>query len=153
MLQLYFLSVAANFLAGMTLSADWMGERFTSLAGILGALSVRRAKTITGLAALLVGLGTLFVPAAAPIVFGDLFPSIVGVAVGIALLFEVFKQASLYTGDQSSRGAEPAYRGAESAASRGALNPRSPSAYRTALGALGFAAAVLHYFLPERLFF
>jgi hypothetical protein len=138
MLQLYFLSVAANFLAGATLSADWMGERFTSLAGILGALSGRRARTITGLAALLVGLGTLFVPAAPPIVLGDLFPSVVGMAVGIALLFEVFKQDALYPGEQSARGEQ---------------GTRTPSAYRTALGALGFAAAVLHYFLPERLLF
>jgi hypothetical protein len=138
MLQLYFLSVAANFLAGVTLSADWMGERFISLAGILEALSIRRAKTITGLAALLVGLGTLFVPAAPPIVLGDLFPSVVGLAVGIALLFEVFKQDALYSGDRSPRNAQ---------------NQRTPSAYRTALGALGFAAAVLHYFLPERLLF
>jgi hypothetical protein len=144
MLQLYFLSVAANFLAGVTLSADWMGERFTSLSGLLDALSVRRAKTITGLAALLVGLGTLFVPAAPPILLGDLFPSVVGLAVGIALLFEVLKQDALYPGDSS--------RGAESAAYR-AQGQKTPTAYRTALGALGFAAAVLHYFLPERLLF
>ncbi len=138
MLQLYFLSVAANFLAGVTLSADWMKERFPSLAGILGALSVRRARTITGLAALLVGLGTLFVPAEPPLVLGDLFPSVVGLAVGIALLFEVFKQEALYPGDHAARTEQ---------------GLKTPSAYRTALGALGFAAAVLHYFLPERLLF
>jgi hypothetical protein len=138
MLQLYFLSVAANFLAGLTLSADWMEERFPSLSGILGALSGRRARTITGLAALLVGLGTLFVPAEPPIVLGDLFPSVVGLAVGIALLFEVFKEEALYPGDQAARAGQ---------------GPKTPSAYRTALGALGFAAAVLHYFLPERLLF
>lgn len=137
MLQLYFLSVAANFLAGATLSADWMAERFPSLAGILGALSVRRARTITGLAALLVGLGTLFFPTAPPLVLGDLFPSVVGMAVGIALLFEVLKQDALYTHEEPARSAD--------------LRP--PSAYRTAMGALGFAAAVLHFFLPERLFF
>jgi hypothetical protein len=138
MLQFYFLSVAANFLAGATLSADWMAERFTSLAEILHALSSRRARTITGLAALLVGLGTLFVPAAYPIVLGDLFPSVVGVAVGIALLFEVFKQDALYPGDQTPRSVH---------------GSKIPRAYRTALGAFGFAAAILHFFLPERLFF
>jgi hypothetical protein len=137
MLQLYFLSVAANFLAGATLSADWMAERFPSLAGILGALSVRRARTITGLAALLIGLGTLFAPAAPPLVLGDLFPGVVGMAVGIALLFEVLKQDALYPREESG----------------GSVGARPPTAYRTALGALGFAAAVLHFFLPERLFF
>jgi hypothetical protein len=139
MLQLYFLSVAANFLAGATLSADWMEERFTSLAEILRALSGRRARTITGLAALLIGLGTLFVPAAPPLVLGDLFPSVVGMAVGIALLFEVLKQDALYPGDQAARNEQGP--------------KKKPSAYRTALGALAFAAAVLHYFLPERLLF
>ena len=162
MLQLYFLSVAANFLAGVTLSGDWMGERFPSLAGLLAALNGRRARTTIGLAALLVGLGTLFVPADPHIIFGDLFPSVVGLAVGIALIFEVFKQDALYPGDRGAesaeyRGAESAeYRGAESAGDRGAAGNqgrRAPSAYRAALGALGLAAAVLHFFLPERLLF
>jgi hypothetical protein len=138
MLQLYFLSVAANFLAGATLSGDWMGERFPSLAGILAALNARRARTSIGLAALLVGLGTLFVPADPHIIFGDLFPSVVGLAVGIALIFEVFKQDALYPGDRGST------------SERGG---KAPSAYRAALGALGLAAAVLHFFLPERLLF
>ena len=137
MLQFYFLTVAANFLAGATLSGDWMSERFTSLARLLAALSGRRARTVTGLTAILVGLGTLFVPAAPPLVLGDLFPSIVGMAVGIALLFEVFKEEAVFPGDQPARGERIA---------------KTPRAYRTALGALGFAAAVLHFFLPERLF-
>ena len=89
MLQFYFLSVAANFLAGTALSADWMSEKFRSLAPMLGALSVRRARLIIGLTVLLVGLGTLFVPAGGQMILGDLFPSAVGIAVGIALLFEV----------------------------------------------------------------
>jgi MFS family permease len=137
MLQFYFLSVAANFLAGATLSADWMSDRFSSLAGILGELSGRRARMITGLASLLVGVGTLFVPAGPPIILGDLFPSVVGMAVGVALLFEVLRQEALFPGEQTA----PSDRIA-----------KSPSAYRTALGAFGFAAAILHFFLPERLF-
>ena len=137
MLQFYFLSVAANFLAGATLSADWMSDRFPSLAGILGALSARRARMITGLAALLVGLGTLFVPAAPPLILGDLFPSVVGIAVGIALLFEVLKQEALFPGEQAARDDRIV---------------KAPVAYRTALGAFAFAAAILHFFLPERLF-
>jgi hypothetical protein len=137
MLQFYFLSVAANFLAGATLSAAWMSERFTSLAGALGVLSGRRARMSIGLASLLVGVGTLFVPAGPPLILGDFFPSIVGMAVGVALLFEVLKQEALFPGEQ--------------AASTGRI-AKSPSAYRTALGAFAFAAAVLHFFLPERLF-
>jgi hypothetical protein len=114
-----------------------MSDRFPSLAGILGALSARRARMITGLAALLVGLGTLFVPAAPPLILGDLFPSVVGIAVGIALLFEVFKQEALFPGEQAARDDRIV---------------KAPVAYRTALGAFAFAAAILHFFLPERLF-
>ena len=33
MLQFYFLSVAANFLAGATLSADWMSRQFPITGG------------------------------------------------------------------------------------------------------------------------
>ena len=137
MLQFYFLSIAANFLAGATLSADWISDRFSSLAGILGALSARRARTITGLSALLVGLGTLFVPAAPPLILGDLFPSVVGIAAGIALLFDVLRQDALFPGGQTARADRIV---------------KAPAGYLTALGAFGFAAAILHFFLPERLF-
>ena len=140
MLQFFFLSVAANFLAGATLSADWILERFSSLGGILRALSGRRVRMVTGLASMLVGVGTLFVPAAPPLILGDLFPSSVGIAVGIALLFEALKQEALFAGDQGA-----------GAAARGRF-VKAPLAYRTALGAFAFAAAILHFFLPERLF-
>ena len=141
MLQFYFLSVAANFLAGATLSADWMSERFTSLAGVLRALSGRRVRMVTGLASLLVGVGTLFVPAAPPVILGDLFPSTVGIAVGIALLFEALKQEALFAGEHAA--------GAPAGTER---LVKAPLAYRTALGAFAFAASILHFFLPERLF-
>ncbi len=136
MLQFYFLSVTANFLAGTALSADWMSEKFAGLAPVLGALSARRARMIIGLAALLVGLGTLFVPADGIMLFGDLFPSAVGVVVGIALLFEVIRQEALFSGVDTTK-------------DDGA--GKAPRAWRTALGAFAYAAAVLHFFLPERL--
>ena len=136
MLQFYFLSVAANFLAGTALSADWMSEKFPSLAALLGALSARRARLIIGLAALLVGVGTLFVPAAGPLILGDLFPSIVGVAAGVVLLFEVIRQETFFP---------------EEPGSGGDRTGRAPRAYRIALGGLAYAAAIVHFFLPERL--
>ncbi len=137
MLQFYFLSVAANLLAGAILSAEFLSRRFKSLEAILTALSARRARMICGLLALLVGFATLFVPAGSPLILGDLFPSVVGMAIGIALLFEVFRQEALLPSEPGGRD-EPAF--------------KTPIAYRTALGALGFAAAILHFFLPERIF-
>jgi hypothetical protein len=137
MLQFYFLSIVTNFLAGMTLSADWFSSRIPGLPSLSAAFSGRRGKMAIGLAALLTGFGTLFVPAEPPIILGDLFPSMMGMALGIALLFEVFRQDALFPIE------------------RGEKNPkveRAPIAYRTALGMLGIFAAVLHFFLPERPF-
>jgi len=133
MLQFYFLSVSANLLAGMTLFSDWFGRKFPGLAAAVSGLSTRKGKLAMGLTAVLVGFGTLFVPVEPPLVLGDLFPSVMGMAMGVALLFEVLKQDALLPGEGSER------------------MGRRPIVYRTTLGVLGIASAVLHFFLPERL--
>jgi hypothetical protein len=137
MLQFYFLSIVANFIAGVTLSADWFAKKIPGLAGLGTGLSGRRGKMAIGLCSIFVGFGTLFVPANAPLILGDLYPSLAGMAMGIALLFEVFKQDAFF----------PAERG-----EKNDKMEKLPVAYRTALGMLGIAAAVLHFFLPERPF-
>jgi hypothetical protein len=133
MMQFYFLSIVSNFVAGLILSSDWFTGKVPVFASFASGLAGRRAKLVFGLAALLVGFGTLFVPAEGPLVIGDLFPSVMGMVMGIALLFEVFKQASRFPNEPAERAERPAI------------------AYRSTLGFLGLAAAVLHFFLPERL--
>jgi len=137
MLQFYFLSIVTNFLAGLTLSSDWISRKFPGITAAVAVFSRRMGKMVLGLASLLVGCGTLFVPVEPPIIFGDLFPSVMGMAMGIALLFEVFKQDAVF----------PAERGEKSEKVE-----RLPVGYRTTLGVLGLAAAILHFFLPERPF-
>jgi hypothetical protein len=136
-LQFYFLSIAANLIGGFTLCSDWFVGKLSGLGAIVTALSVRRAKMATGLATLLVGFGTLFVPADGRIVLGDLFPSVMGMAMGVALLFEVFKQDALFPAERVDERADRV--------------EKMRSGYRIAIGALGLAAAVLHFFLPDRL--
>jgi len=136
MLQFYFLSVATNLLAGLALSSDWLGRKFSGLAAAFTVLNTRRGRLALGLAAILVGFGTLFVPTEPPLILGDLYPSLMGMAMGIALLFEVFKQDALLPGEQGEKAPKP---------------ERRRIGYRTTLGMLGIAAAVLHFFLPERL--
>jgi hypothetical protein len=60
-----------------------------------------------------------------------------GMAMGIALLFEVFKQDALLPSERGEK--------VQKTESR-------PIGYRTTLGVLGIAAAILHFFLPERPF-
>lgn len=134
MLQFYFLSIVSNLLAGLALSSDWISRRIPSLAAIENALSARRAKLILGLASLLVGVGTLLVPVEGAVIIGDLFPSFAGMAMGVALLFEFFRQEAVLPVEHSDKA------------------EKLPVGYRTTLGMLGIAAAVLHFFLPERTF-
>ncbi len=62
-------------------------------------------------------------------------PAVTDMTMGIALLFEVFRQDALFPNDPAG--------------------PKDKTffSYRATLGALGIAAAVIHFFLPERPFF
>ena len=136
MLQFYFLSILTNAAAGALLSADYFGRRLERLAWLSAHPAPRRLKLICGAAALLVGVCTIFWPAGSggvPVI-GDLVPSIAGLAMGVALLFEVFRQDALFP-------SEPA-----SAAPRAGLD------WRSMIGIAGLAVAILHFFLPERPF-
>jgi len=136
MLQLYFLSVATNTVAGIILASDWIARKFGGVRAVTDGLSTRRGKLAAGLSALFVGLLTLVFPSLPPIVLGDLVPSIAGLAMGVALLFEVLRQESLFPAERAGENERMA---------------RAPIAYRTTLGMLGLAAALVHFFLPERL--
>jgi hypothetical protein len=132
MLQLFFLSIACNLIAGSILASDGISRRIKGFAAVEDLLSSRRAKLILGPSVLIVGFLVLFVPAASgPLMIGDLIPSMVGMAMGIALLFEVFKQDALFPAESSVK---------------------QVFAYRTTLGLLGIGVAVLHFFLGERPF-
>lgn len=136
MFQFYFLSVLANLVGGLSLCSEWLARR-PGLANLSAVLTSRYGKMTTGLAALIAGFAKLFVPVGTPIILGDLFPALVGMVIGIALLFEVFKQEALFPAEGGDR---------PDARARGALG------YRTALGILGLVAAILHFFLPEHPF-
>ncbi len=135
MLQFYFLSVAVNFTAGLALAFEAVSRRLPRLSGLSDLLTSRGSKIAIGIAALIIGLVTLFVPVGAGIILGDLIPSLGGIAMGIALLFEVFRQEAVFPSERTEKMERP------------------PAAYRTTLGLLGMATAVLHFFFPEKPFF
>jgi hypothetical protein len=136
MLQLYFLSVSVNLLAGMILSADWLAARFSGIRSMTDGLSGRRGRLVIGMAALLVGFVTLLLPAQPPILIGDLVPSVAGLAMGVTLLFEVLRQEALFPAERVNGDPPPSH---------------VPAGYRVPLGLFGIAAALVHFFLPERL--
>jgi len=133
MLQFYFLSITANVLSGLALAGDAITRRMPGFAEINARLTGRRGKLIVGLASLLVGFCTLFVPAEPPLILGDLLPSAVGLVMGIALLFEVFRDMATLPAEQSER------------------SERVPVGYRTTLGIIGLVTAGVHFFLPDRI--
>lgn len=135
MLQFYFLSILTNAAAGALLAAEYFGRRVTRLAWLASHPPSRRVKMAAGAAALVVGLCTIFWPAGGGVpVVGDLVPSIAGMAMGVALLFEVFRQDALFPPETA---AAPARTGLD---------------WRSTVGIAGMAVALLHFFLPERPF-
>ena len=134
MLQLYFLSVAFNLIAGYSLASDAISKKAQRLAGLGELLALRTSRLTVGLSVMIVGFITLFVPVGGSlIIIGDLIPSVAGLGMGIALLFEVFRQDAVFPSESAEK-------------------TERHLGYRTTLGLLGMAVAVLHFFLPERLF-
>ncbi len=135
MLQFYFLSVASNFTAGLALAFEAVSGRLPRLSGLSDLLTSRGSKIFNGIAVLIIGFVTLFVPVGGGLIIGDLIPSLAGIAMGIALLFEVFRQEAVFPSERTDKMERPA------------------GAYRTTIGLLGMATAVLHFFLPDKPFF
>jgi hypothetical protein len=137
MLQFFFLSVFLNLAAGLSLSFEAVSRRLPRLAGLTDLLTSRGSKIFSGIGVLIVGFVTLFLPAGGGIIIGDIIPSVAGIAMGIALLFEVFRQDAVFPAERAER----------------TERVEHPLAYRTTLGLLGIATAILHFFLPEKPFF
>ena len=135
MLQFYFLSIVLNFAAGLSLAFEAVSGRLPRVSGLSDLLTSRGSKIFMGISVLIVGFVTIFVPVGGGIIIGDLIPSLAGIAMGIALLFEVFRQEAVFPAERAERTERPAV------------------AYRTTIGLLGMAAALLHFFLPEKPFF
>lgn len=135
MLQLYFLSVLVNALAGLMLASEWLTARFESISAFAELFASRRGRLAIGLASLFVGFITLLLPASGPIFLGDLAPSAAGLAMGLVLVFEVLRQETLFPAERTEA---PDKAG------------RVHSGYRVTLGMIGLATALVHFFLPER---
>jgi hypothetical protein len=132
MAQFYLLSVFANIVAGLTLAGDYLGERVAFLASFKNLRGNRAAQIVIGVIALCVGVITLFVRApgdTVPIV-GDLLPSLAGIAMGLTLLVESFRQQVDSRGPQAEK------------------LSKALMSYRVPAGIAGVSIAVLHFLFP-----
>lgn len=139
MQQFYFLSVVANALAGMTLCAEFLKQRFPGFADFEQRVSSRGARAGIGAAAAIVGFFKLFIrstPTDVRVV-GDLLPALLGIAMGAALLLEL-----------RSRPAE------EGESPQGLTRVVTAVAkYRVPLGLAGILIGLLHFFIPGAVIF
>ena len=132
MLQFYFLSILVNLLAGTALSSDYLGQKITSFAPIKDFLTGKGSKVTLGFFAVGIGIMKLILPAPGDqvAVAGDLFPALSGIAMGLVLLTDFFKQKVAKESEALDK------------AEKIALT------YRMPLGIVGLAAAVLHFIVP-----
>lgn len=136
MLQFYFLSVVTNVLAGLTLTADYFGERSSAFAPFKDLLGRGSVRTAVGAGAFLVGFLKLLIrstPADVPVV-GDLLPAVAGLAMGGALVLSILRERGTVA-DGKVNSLEQTLMG-----------------YRVPLGIAGMAVSVLHFLLPGALF-
>ena len=143
MLQFYFLSVAANLLAGLELLAEFFGERYPALAQLHGLLGRRWSRAALGAVAAAVGfLKLLLRPTPGDVrVVGDLVPALVGLALGASLLLHVAREKAGLTAEVTS---------VKPLSGLGWLE-KALLTYRMPLGALGVVTAVLHFLVPGAL--
>lgn len=92
MLQLYFLLVLLNLLAGLSLASDFMGEKLPSTAPLFKLISSPGIRGLLGILAFLVGFFSLIIvlPGDVPVV-GDLLPAISALFTGTGLVLEYYQ--------------------------------------------------------------
>jgi len=134
--QFYLLSIVANIVSGLALSSDYLGERVSFFTGLKRLRENRIAGITLGLVTAIIGVLKLIIksPGEGIPVAGDLLPALAGVALGLFLLGEAFRQNV----EASSEAIEKA--------------SRTVFSYRVPIGIAGVAIAVLHFFIPGVLF-
>ncbi len=136
MMQFYFLSITANILAGLALTADYLGEKFKAFSPFKELFGKRGFKIGAGASALIIGFMKLLIRSSAgdvPVV-GDLLPALAGLGMGAALLFDLYKEKATVKSE-----------------TLGSLE-KAVVTYKVPLGLSGLAVGVLHFFLPWALF-
>jgi hypothetical protein len=136
MLQFYFLSIFANILAGLTLTSDYLADKYKAYLPFKELFSKKNVKTTIGIFAFVVGFLKLLIrstPSDVPVV-GDFLPAVAGLAMGAGLVLGIIKE-----------------RGTVSAEKVDNLE-KAVTNYRVPLGIAGLAISALHFLVPGALF-
>jgi len=123
MLQFYFLSIFANILAGLTLTSDFLADKFKAFLPFKELFAKTNVKTTIGIFAFVVGFLKLLIRST---------PS--DVAMGAGLVLGIIKE-----------------RGTVSAEKVDTLE-KAVTNYRVPLGIAGLAISALHFLVPGALF-
>lgn len=136
MAQLYLLSVVANIVAGLTLSADYLGERLAFLSGWRKISEHRGTAGAIGVVTALVGVLKLIVhaPGETVPVAGDLLPALGGIALGLVVLGESLRKA----GTEAETGVDKV--------------TDVVLTYRVPVGIAGIVLGFVHFLMPRVLF-
>ncbi len=140
MVQFYFLSIAANILGGLALSSGYLDQRFSGISGAKEFFESKPGLRVTvGVVSLVVGVLKLLSATRGDVpVVGDLIPALTGLVVGIALLFERYKEKSTIPSEAQTA--------ALNAVERIVLKNKS------LLGIGSLVVGVVHFLLPGVLF-
>ena len=132
MIQIYFLSIILNLLAGLALSADFMGEKISGFDKLKEFIEQQSpVNIILGISVCVIGLLKLASPISPGFFFiGDLIPGLAAIFSGATLLFLYFKNKS----DVTSKLVDTL----ENILIRN----------KSIIGVTTFASAILHFLLP-----
>ena len=135
MLQFYFLSIVTNVLGGFALASGTIGERFTGLSSLGELFEKNSTRMILGIITIILGIFKLLSVTKGDIpVVGDLIPALSGIAIGITLTVESYKQRSDVT--------NPAVERIDNVFVRN----------KSLIGIIGIVVGVLHFLFPTVLF-
>ena len=133
MIQVYVLSIVSLMIAGLFLSADFLSKRLKWLSGLASKTGFRAGRITVGAITVVVGVLKLVLRApgdSVPVV-GDFLPAVAGIALGGLILLDTLRSPP-DDGDPAKID----------------KMVRAVTPYRTPLGIVGVAVAIVHFLLP-----
>ncbi|MBN2442954.1 MAG: hypothetical protein JXJ04_16465 [Spirochaetales bacterium] len=102
MIQIYFLTVLFDLLAGIILCTEYIKEKLPSFTGFVELLNGKEVQFIIGLGALICGVFKFITPMGI-IIIGDFFPALTSCGLGIILLMDFFKERTSVSSETIER--------------------------------------------------